>query len=202
MVAGDAVRSLRSVRVAQGQPALLAPMVEDVLAETGLRAAALDAVAVTVGPGSFTGLRAAIALAQGIALAAGRPVLGVTLTEAFAASLPHLGRRRLWVAIDSRRERVFLDTGGGPVTTPLTSLPEAAGPVALAGDAAPQVAAWLAARGTDVMLTDARTPAVRPIAQVAALRLAGGLPPLAVQPLYVDAPEVRVPTEPPRPPPT
>jgi tRNA threonylcarbamoyladenosine biosynthesis protein TsaB len=84
-------------------------MAHDVLAEAGAAATSLDLVAVTVGPGSFTGIRAGLALAHGLALAAGVPVIGVTVGEALADSLPHLGERRLWVAIDSRRARVFLE---------------------------------------------------------------------------------------------
>ena len=58
-----------------------------------MSAADLDLVAVTVGPGSFTGIRAALALAHGLALAAGVPVIGVTVGEALADALPHLGDR-------------------------------------------------------------------------------------------------------------
>ena len=75
----------------------------------------------------------------------------------------------------------------------LDALPPAAGPVAVAGDAAVAVAARLAARDTDVMLTDARLPTARHVAMVGARRLAGELPPLAAQPLYVDPPEARLP---------
>ena len=64
----------------------------------------------TVGPGSFTGLRTAISLAQGFAAAAGIPLLGVTVAEAFRAALPHLDRP-LWVAIRARRDRIFLLRG-------------------------------------------------------------------------------------------
>lgn len=162
----------------------------------------IDAVAVTIGPGSFTGLRAAIALAHGLAAGLGCPVVGVTIAEAMAAGLPALGGRALWVAIDSRRGRVFLQRDGGePVPTLLDALPEAAGRLAIAGDAAPAVAARLAARDADVMLTDLRFPPIRQVALVAARRLAGDLPPRDAQPLYVDPPEAKLPAGGLRPPP-
>jgi tRNA threonylcarbamoyl adenosine modification protein YeaZ len=176
-------------------------MAKDVLTEAGLVAGSLDLVAVTVGPGSFTGIRAGVALAHGIALAAGVPVVGVTVGEALADSLPHLGERDLWVAIDSRRGRIFLERDGAVIATPLDDLPLPRGKVAVAGDAAPTVAAWLAARDADVMLTDARLPLARHIAVAAATRFQGGLPPLPPQPLYVDPPEARPPAAGLRPPP-
>lgn len=185
----------------RGQAALLPVMVAEVLTDAGITADDLDAVAATVGPGSFTGIRACLALAHGLALGAGVPLIGVTVSEALASSLPHLGRRHLWVAIDSRRGRVFLDQGDGPNAVALTELPRPAGAVAVAGDAAITVAARLAARGMDVMLTDARQPAGRHIAVVAERRLAGDIAPLPAQPLYVDPPEVRLPATGPRPPP-
>lgn len=180
----------------------LPAMVGEVLRTAGLRAAALDGVAVTVGPGSFTGLRAALALAHGIALAVGRPVVGVTLAEAFGEAVPERGGRELWVSIDNRRGRIFLQHGEGDfVSVALDALPRPNGPVAVAGDAAGLVAAGLAARGDDVMLTDATLPLARHVAAVGARRLAGVLAPLAAQPLYVDAPEARLPAGGLRPPP-
>jgi tRNA threonylcarbamoyladenosine biosynthesis protein TsaB len=80
-------------------------------------------------------------------------------------------------------------------------LPPASARVAVAGDAAPAVAARLAARDVDVMLTDARLPLARHVAVVAAQRLAGRLRPLPAQPLYVDPPEARLPAGGLRPPP-
>ena len=184
-----------------GQAALLPVMASQVLSSAALAATDLDLVAVTVGPGSFTGIRAGLALAHGIALVAGVPVVGVTVAEALADSLPHLGARALWTAIDSRRNRVFLDRGAGFATVALDALPNPAGPVAVAGDAATLIAARLAARGVDVMLTDARLPSGRHIAAVAQRRLAGDVPPLPAQPLYVDPPEARLPAGGLRPPP-
>ena len=153
----------------------------------------IDLIAVTVGPGSFTGIRGGIALAQGIAVAADRPVVGVTIGEALAESLPQLGGRLLWVAIASRRGRVFLEINGQVLSVEVTALPNPRQPIARRwrGGSAADIVSRLAARGADVMLTDASLPTGRHIAQVAERRYRGLLPPLPVEPLYVDPPQAR-----------
>jgi tRNA threonylcarbamoyl adenosine modification protein YeaZ len=185
----------------RGQAAILAPMADAVLRTADCAATELNGGAVTVGPGSLTGRRAAVALAQGIALAAGCPVVGVTVGEALAAVLPPLPGWALWVAIDSRRGRIFLDRNGTIQSLALTELPAPAEPVAVAGDAAIEVAARLAARGATVMLTDARELRARDVALAGERRLMGGLPPLPAQPLYIDPPEAWLPEGGLRPPP-
>jgi tRNA threonylcarbamoyl adenosine modification protein YeaZ len=195
------VRAEREQRAERGQATLLPVMAASVLAEAATKPNELDLVACTVGPGSFTGIRAALALAHGIALAARVPVIGVTVGEALAEGLPHLGRRQLWSAIDSRRGPVFLERNASVVVAALECLPNPDGPVAIAGDAALEVAARLAAHDVDVMLTDARRPRPRQIAAAACRRHAGELPPRAAQPLYVDSPAVRLPAGGLRPPP-
>lgn len=193
VVDAGAVLAVRTAMGGRGQAAALPDMMQAVLRESDLAAASLDAVAVTVGPGSFTGLRAALALAHGMAQAIGCPAVAVTVAEALAAALPGGHRRQVWTAIDSRRGRIFLDTGDGMRAAELAHLPAAAGPVAVTGDAAIAVASRLAARGDDVLLSDARVPLPRHVAEVALARLAGALPPLAAQPLYVDPPEAKLP---------
>ena len=168
---------------------MLPIMARDCLDAAGLDAPDIDLIAVTVGPGSFTGIRGGIALAQGIAVAAGRPVVGVTVGEALAEALPQLGGRLLWVAIASRRGRVFLEIDGQVLSVDVTALPNPRQPVAVAGDSAAEIVSRLAARGVNVMLTDARLPIGRHIAQVAERRYGGLLPPLPVEPLYVDPPQ-------------
>ncbi len=195
------VRAVALRPAAQGQAGRIAVMAETVLAEAGCTPARLDAVAVTVGPGSFTGIRAALALAHGIALAGGIPVIGVSVGEALAAALTLPAGWTLWSAIDSRRGRVFLERDGVVAGFALDDLPHPPGPVALAGDAAASVAAYLAARGNQVMLTNLRVPPVAGIALAAAARHSGRLPPRAAVPLYVDPPAVRLPASAPRPPP-
>ena len=177
----------------RGHAAILPVMARDCLRDSGSGASELDLVAVTVGPGSFTGIRACIALAQGIALAAGIPVVGVTVGEAIADSLPQLGGRTLWCATESRRGRIFLEAGAGILSLAIADLPNPSGPVAVAGNAAAVAASRLAARGVNVMLTDARRPAGRHIAAVAERRLRGDVAPLPAEPIYVDPPEAKLP---------
>jgi tRNA threonylcarbamoyladenosine biosynthesis protein TsaB len=135
-------------------------------------------------------------------VAAGIPVIGVTVGESRAHSLPPLGDRRRWGAGASRRGRVFLERGATVVAAALDALPAPVGKVAVAGDAAPAVAARLAARDVDVTLTDARLPIARHVAVVAEQRFRGEVRPLAALPLYVDPPEATLPAGGLRPPPS
>jgi tRNA threonylcarbamoyladenosine biosynthesis protein TsaB len=201
VVVDETLQAARQTEAQRGHAAMLPVLAQEALAEAGITAAALDAVAVTIGPGSFTGIRAALSLAHGIALGANIPVIGVTVGEALAQSLPHIGGRSLWVAIDSRRGRVFLEHGGLVESLALTDLPDPDHPVAIAGDAAMEVAARLAARNRNVMLTNARLPLPRHIALAAIARHTGRLPPRDAQPLYVDPPEAKLPAGGLRPPP-
>ncbi len=174
----------------QGLAARLPVLVDDLVTAHGW---GLDLVAVVVGPGSFTGLRAGISVATGIGLGLGIAVHGVTVAEALAEGLPALDGRTLWVATHARRGRVFLDTGDGAHGYNTNALPSAACRVAVAGNAANFVAGSLAARGLDVMLTSARAPIAVHVAAIAVQRQAGERAPLAPLPLYVDAPEARLP---------
>ncbi len=159
-----------------------------------------DAVAVTIGPGSFTGLRTALSLAHGFAAAAKIPLLGVSVAEAYRAAFPQL-HRPLWVAIRARRDRIFLLRGERAEAFADAQLPKPEGPVALAGDAANEVAAWLAAAGADVMLTNAKFLDPVWVGQAGLARLAAGLPAHEAQPLYIDPPEAKLPAAGLRPPP-
>jgi len=173
-----------------GLAAALPALVQGVLEKSGR---ALDLVAVAVGPGSFTGLRAGISVASGIGLALSVPVVGVGVAEALAEGLQGLDGRSLWVAIAARRGRVFIDTGDGAHGYATDALPRPAGRVAIAGNAANFVAGALAAAGVDVMLTARRVALAEHVAAVGEQRGKGDRANLPALPLYVDAPEARLP---------
>ena len=187
IVRDGAMLAERRMDGARGHAAALPAMVAAVLAEAGVGAAGLSMVAVTVGPGSFTGLRAALSLAHGIAVAAAVPVAGVTVGEALDG--PADGRLH-WAAVDTRRGRVFLEYGGEVRSASLDGLPAPDGPVTVGGDAGAAVAERLAVGGYDARLGCVR-PCPAGIAAAALRRAAAGLAPRPAQPLYVDPPEAR-----------
>ena len=86
--------------------ATLLPMVERLLSDLGLSPKALDGIAVSAGPGSFTGLRIGIAAAKGLAWANDLPCLGVSTLEAMALPLSHASAE-LICAMDARRNQVY-----------------------------------------------------------------------------------------------
>ncbi len=88
--------------------ALLLPFVEELLHEAGLRQQDLHAVAFGCGPGSFTGLRIAAGMAQGIAFGADLPVLPVSTLAALAQGcVTQCGRRPTLAALDARMGEVY-----------------------------------------------------------------------------------------------
>jgi tRNA threonylcarbamoyladenosine biosynthesis protein TsaB len=182
-------RARRIAEARTGLAEILPQLLETCLREAGV---APQLVAVTIGPGSFTGLRNAIALAQGFSAAAGLKLLGVPVAEAFAAAFPGL-HRPLWVAIRARRDRLFILRDGTAESCADADIPRSRAAIALAGDAANEVAARLAAAGHDVMLTNARLLDPVWVARAALARHAAGLPPHPAQPIYVDPPEAKLP---------
>lgn len=162
------------------------------LIEQAVQAHPITNIAVGTGPGSFTGLRTSISLAQGYAAGANIPLWGVPADAAFAIPFPQL-HRPLWVVLRARKGRIFLLRDGGAEACADADIPRPAGPIALAGDAAAEITALLAARGADVLLTNAR--AINPAwtARAAQARFAAGLAPLPAQPAYIDPPEAKLP---------
>lgn len=84
----------------------LLPMVQDMLKNSELTLADMDAVAVAVGPGSFTGLRIGLASVKGLAWAADKPCIGISTLEAMAYPLCHLNGI-IVCAMDARRSQIY-----------------------------------------------------------------------------------------------
>lgn len=130
----------------RGHAEALMPLIARVMAQFGAGFEALDRIAVTVGPGSFTGLRVGISAARGLALAAGKEVVGLTTLTAYAApqvSAPH--DEPILAVIDARHDHVYcqLVSGRGetlvePAVTPIDETFGAAryGRLRLVGNAA------------------------------------------------------------------
>ena len=115
----DAAVAQRAEIAGRRQAEILMPMVKRTMQEAGFDYAMLDAIAVTNGPGSFTGVRIGLATARGLALAAGLPLVGVTTLQALAAA-PSQDERRgriILAALDARRDQLygqFFDESGDP----------------------------------------------------------------------------------------
>jgi tRNA threonylcarbamoyladenosine biosynthesis protein TsaB len=82
----DGVVLLREQTIGKGHAEILMPQIEALFAEADITTARLDRIAVTVGPGSFTGLRVGISAARGLGLVTGAPVVGISTLQAHAAS--------------------------------------------------------------------------------------------------------------------
>ena len=98
----------------RGHAEALMPLIGRVIEQSGIAFAALDRIAVTTGPGSFTGLRVGLSAARGIALAANKPVVGLTTLTAYAAPLvSQNGEHPIISAIDARHDHVYLQAVSG-----------------------------------------------------------------------------------------
>lgn len=200
VIAGDAVLATAGETLRYGHAAVLPPMIDDAVRRAGCGYGGLAAVAVTAGPGSFTGVRVGLSAARGIALAIGRPCIGVTVFEAVAAearSRNRIGEGLLLVAIDTRRDDVYAQTfddgtADGPAFVASRSDILAACPAglrAVTGSGAPMIADFFPAAVLHI-------PVARPdpvvVGRLAAMRLheASAYPPT---PLYLRAPEVSLP---------
>ena len=186
---------LRSETIGRGHAERLFGMLSEAMSEAGLAFAALDRIAVTNGPGSFTGIRVGIAAARGLALVIGCPVVAIgTLAMTAAAARDTAGPQPVLAAHDAKRDEIHaqaFDAGGAPLCEPFAG---SAGDVAaragdgmlLAGSGAALVAAAMAEPGRIVTV-----PAIPDIAIL--LRLGRSAPPPGgpPRPLYLRPPDAK-----------
>jgi tRNA threonylcarbamoyladenosine biosynthesis protein TsaB len=189
---GARVLAARSEPMERGHQERLAPLVAEVMAEAGAGFADLDGIAITAGPGSFTGMRVGLAFAKGLGIALERPVTGVGTLQALAASAGERGR--VAAVIDARREQVYLQPflDGTPLAEPeaLTATDAAGrltalgGPWRLTGSGAGLVAPML-----DAADVDARAAPDPGAVGMLALRAPNG----SSDPVYLRAPDAKLP---------
>jgi len=187
---GEAV-GVASEAMTRGHQERLAPMVEALLADTGIDLSSVDRIAVTIGPGSFTGLRVGLAFAKGLALALDKPLVGVSALEALAhGQAAGLGL----TLIDARRDQAYWQAFNGEtaVTAPqawaladiIDWTVEHGPPQRLFGPGAA-----LMANRFPAAEVDARA-AADPLAIAA---IASNREPGAVSPLYLRTPDAKLP---------
>jgi tRNA threonylcarbamoyladenosine biosynthesis protein TsaB len=189
----------RFVAMERGHAEAIAPMAQDVLRASGVAFAALDRLAVTTGPGTFTGQRVGLAFMRGLRVALKRPLIGITTLEAMcAAAMAEAGTNCAAAIHDARRGEAYLSIVSASVTVlppTLAIFEEAAakisslssGPIALAGTAAAFVAARI---GAQVRITSIRQPDALWVARLALLATETSQAP---QPLYLRAPDAKLP---------
>lgn len=185
--------------MSRGHAEALMPMIARVFERAGLDANQIDRIAVTVGPGSFTGLRVGIAAARGIALASGKPAIGLTTLAAYAAPLIAANDAvPVVTAIDARHDHVYLQVfgaGGLTLVKPaVLHIDDAAraslgGPPRLIGTGAEMLArAWPAGARPPVLVDNKRAPDIEWVARLGAASPETGTPP---KPLYLRAPDAQ-----------
>jgi tRNA threonylcarbamoyladenosine biosynthesis protein TsaB len=127
----DGVCTDRAVHAGQKHSDLLLPMLTELLGEADLELQQLDGLAYGMGPGSFTGLRIACGVAQGLGLGADLPVLGISTLETLAEEA---GEDRVLACLDARMNEVYAalyqrDVSGwrclsGPLVCPPEAVPQ------------------------------------------------------------------------------
>lgn len=201
----DGAILVRSEEIERGHAERLLPMLVGLLADAGAAFSDLDAVAVSIGPGAFTGLRIGLAATRGIALAAALPCLGVTTLEAIADGVGELRRAGvvpaawpLLVGLDTKRRDFYGQafTADGPPLGPpsvggadMIAAPLASGSVLVAGDGAAALAEAVSrAGGRAIEVSECRYPGAAAVARLAAARWRRGeRPPSPPSPLYLRA---------------
>lgn len=106
LVSSDKILSYKSERIGRGHAERLAPMVQEVLRAGNIAPAGIDRIAVCTGPGSFTGLRVALAFARALALPHNIPVLGLSALRVIAAQADPEGQLKVAATINAKRGEV------------------------------------------------------------------------------------------------
>jgi len=187
--------------MARGHAEALAPMVERAMRDARLAFCALDRLAVTTGPGTFTGQRVGLAFMRGLRLSLNKPLCGVTTLEAMAAAAMDITDVNFAATLhDAKRGEFYfqMSSRAAAISPPqIGTLEEASRmisantrKIALAGTGANPASSLLAARGVEAIVTGIAEPDALWVARLARR---APLPDEPVRPLYLRAPDAKLP---------
>jgi tRNA threonylcarbamoyladenosine biosynthesis protein TsaB len=198
---GERIIAHRWAAMIRGHAEALAPMVQEVLDEAGATLAGIDRLAVTTGPGTFTGQRVGLAFMRGLRLALDRPLVGITTLAAMAAAVEQKSGL-IAVVHDARRGEAYgaLYDRMKPVIPVciaefarlMEDIQRAAGDahdLVLAGTGAESAAQWFRGRGRVATVSAIRQPDARYVAHLASTYPEPGA---TARPLYLRAPDAKL----------
>ena len=197
-LAGDGRETVRAEAISRGHAERLFPLIDEVLTTAGVEIESVRRIAVNVGPGSFTGIRIAVAAGRGLGLALGVPVVGIDALRLIAASLEEPAEGPILAAVDARRGEVYAalyDTKGNVLEAPFAADAESvldrlgARVAVIAGSGAAILAHQAAISGLRVPPVDTMT-ATDPLALAQLGSLAEPATALP-RPLYLRAPDAK-----------
>ena len=201
----DVVLAEDTDRESRSHAASLPALVERVLRDAGIALDAVETIAVSIGPGSFTGLRVGLAYAQGIAFAGGLRLVGVPTLEALAWVAEAPPGATICAAIDARKREVYAALFAATPAAPRRLTPDAAlAPAALAAQL-PAASVLVGDAGEVYRDVFHGRASIRPfathhprggiVARLGWTRAVAGaaVPPGALEPVYVRAPDAALP---------
>jgi tRNA threonylcarbamoyladenosine biosynthesis protein TsaB len=190
---GETILAHRFEEMARGHAEALAPMVEQTMQQAGIGFGALERLAVTTGPGTFTGQRVGLAFMRGLRVALKKPLIGITTLEAMAFAT---GAERAAAIHDAKRDEAYLLLWeSGEIVLPPTVMPfkealtriRTFGSCTLCGTGATAAKTEL---GAEFRLAEIRQPDALWVARLALTRAPSDTPPA---PLYLRAPDAKLP---------
>jgi tRNA threonylcarbamoyladenosine biosynthesis protein TsaB len=195
-----AITASESMNMERGHAEALMPLIARVLDRARIEFfSGIDRIAVTTGPGSFTGLRVGIAAARGFALASGRPAIGLTTLAAYAAPfIAENDELPVISVVDARHDHVYIQIfgpGGRTLVSPrILSIRDAlrvstSGTPRIVGTGAKILTeAWPSSASAPILIDNRRAPDINWVARLGAAAQDTGTPP---KPMYLRAPDAQ-----------